>query len=111
MSYADLSHIQSEFKDVTFDADSAVTDTEIARFLEEADAEIDMNLCGMYETPITGTTALVIVRMIEIWLVKDRVSEILLVKTGRPETTRTVGVDQGNELGRCSRTWLRARCS
>jgi phage gp36-like protein len=103
MSYADPSQIQSEFKDVTFDADSAVTDTEVTRFLEEADAEIDINLCGLYETPITGTTALVVVRMISIWLVKDRVSEILLVKTGRPENDQ----DGGSRPGERAREMLK----
>lgn len=104
MSYATTDQVQSEFKDVDFaDADAAITTTEVDRFLEEADAEIDINLSAVYQTPITGTQALVVVRMIAIWLTKSRVAEILRVKTGRPES------DQDGEGGTAerARTMLR----
>jgi phage gp36-like protein len=101
MSYATQSHIEAEFKDVTFSTTTAVTPTDITRFLEEADAEIDSKLSLKYATPITGTNALIIVRLIEIWLVKSRVSEILRVKTGRPESDQ-----EGGDPGERARQWL-----
>jgi phage gp36-like protein len=93
MSYATVQYIEEEFKDVEFTSTSALTDTEVTRFLEEADAEIDMNLGTRYQTPITGTQALIIMRIIAIWLVKSRVSEILRIKTGRIESDQDGGSD------------------
>jgi len=90
MAYATSAHISSEFKDITFSASTKVTDTEVDRFIEEADAEIDSVLSKRYVTPITGSVSLILIRQISIWLVAQRVKDILVVKTG------VKGSDQGN---------------
>jgi phage gp36-like protein len=81
MPYAESSHITAEFADVTFSASTKVSTDDITRFLAEADAEINTRLCNRYAVPITGTESLVLMRMIEIWLVKHRIMGILKVKT------------------------------
>lgn len=82
MAYTTEARVESEFKDVNFTATSAVTSTDVAGFIEEADAEINATLSGKYLTPITGTESLLVVRQISTWLVADRVRYILRVKTG-----------------------------
>lgn len=83
MAYASESDIESEFKDLDFSSSSAVTSNEVIQFLSDADAEINARLNGRYTVPITGTVALSIVKVMEIYLVKHRILEILKVKTGR----------------------------
>jgi hypothetical protein len=80
MSYATADQITGEFADVTFSTTTKVTTTDITRFLAEADAEINTRLSSRYAVPITGTEALVLMGMIETWLVKHRVANIMAVK-------------------------------
>lgn len=89
MAYCTNAQVSSEFKGITFSASSSITDTEVDRFIEEADAEIDGKVSQVYTTPITGTVSLIIVRTISIWLVKDRINKILAVKTGNDEDNQS----------------------
>lgn len=82
MAYCTNAHVSAEFKGVTFGASTSPTSTTVDRFIEEADAEIDSKVGLKYETPVTGSTSLIIVRQISIWLVAARIKEISRVKTG-----------------------------
>jgi hypothetical protein len=82
MAYCTSAQVAAEFKDITFSANTPVTDTDVDRFIAEADAEINSVLAVRYATPITGTEALIIVRQLSIDLVAERVKNIIKVRTG-----------------------------
>lgn len=81
MAYCTQAQIESEFKSMTFSATTPVTDTDITRFIVEADAKIDSKLAVKYTTPITGANSLIVVRTIAIKLIKHRIERIINVKT------------------------------
>jgi phage gp36-like protein len=92
MAYATSTEVVGEFKDLTVAASGTnISDADMARFLADADAEINSRLSVKYTTPITGTEALVLMRMIECWMVKHRIEKILEVKTGRPVDSQEGG--------------------
>ncbi len=83
MAYATNAQVASEFKSITFSSSSTVTNTEVDRFIDEADAEINSVISGKYVVPIVqvdSPESFKIVRMISIWLVADRVRQIMQVK-------------------------------
>lgn len=86
MAYSSVENIQSEFKNLTISATTEVTTTEVTRFIEEADAYIDGVISQKYQVPITGAMSLIIVRQISIYLVAQRVKDILEVKTGSQQS-------------------------
>lgn len=77
MTYASVADITSEFKNITIDGTSNVSDTEVTEFLAQAGARINMSLAGIYEIPIAGAESLEILRSIEIAMVSWRVWCIL----------------------------------
>jgi phage gp36-like protein len=91
MAYATEAEIESEFKNLTIDTGTAITTATVATYLAQADAEINSRLGVKYETPITGTESLVLIKMIEIWLVKDRVQKAMKVKTGIEKSSQDLG--------------------
>lgn len=91
MAYATNAQVASEFKNITFSATSSITLDEVDRFIEEADAYIDSKLSQKYVTPITGTTSLILVRQISVWLAAQRVKDIMRVKSGATEKDQGVG--------------------
>lgn len=91
MAYATRAQIEGEFKGITFSATTPVTDSDVDRFIAEADAEIDAMLCQRYEVPITGATSALLVRTISIKIVADRVRGVLAVKTGETKTQQAGG--------------------
>ncbi|MGY5854064.1 MAG: phage protein Gp36 family protein [Candidatus Thorarchaeota archaeon] len=84
MAYATTANIASEFKNITFDATSAVTDTEVSSFIEQEEAVIDATISNRYEVPITGTSALKILKSVSIAFVAYRVAKILNLKKDVP---------------------------
>jgi phage gp36-like protein len=84
MTYATTTDIQSEFKSLPLSASSAVTTTEVEKFLEETDAIIDTFLAARYTLPITGTKSLLVLKKIEIDFVAYRVAKILNLKKEVP---------------------------
>jgi hypothetical protein len=82
MAYSDLAQVQAEFKDITFDVNTPVTPAEVDRFLEEASAYINSRLGLLYQTPVLGTQAAIVLRTIETYLVKSRILSIMKVKAG-----------------------------
>ena len=86
MSYCTTSDISNEFKDITFDTDTSVTDTDVDSFIDQASSLINSFVSSKYEIPVTGSGALLFLKMICIWLVKARVISILSVKTPLDKT-------------------------
>lgn len=86
MAYAVTSDVASEFKNVEFTAQTPVTATEVTAFITQADGEINGYVGKVYTIPITGTESLAVMKMISVWLVAHRVSQILQVKTVTEET-------------------------
>ncbi len=85
MAYSTNSDIQSEFKSLTYNS-NGITSAEVDGFIEQEDAFIDGIVGRKYETPITGTYALRIMKTISVQLVASRVKRILAVKTGIAST-------------------------
>lgn len=82
MAYSLAADIQSEYKAINFAASGAAVSTaEVTEFITQADAFIDGIVSNRYETPVTGTVSLAILKTISIWLVKSRINSILSVKT------------------------------
>jgi hypothetical protein len=84
MAYSTNSDIQSEFKNLTYTS-GGISSSEVDNFILEEDAFIDGIVGRKYETPVTGTYSLRILKTISIQLVVSRIKRILAVKTGRPE--------------------------
>lgn len=84
MAYAAFGDIASEFKNITFDSDSALTDTEITAFIDQEEAIINATISNRYETPLTGTEALKVMKGIIIAYVAYRVAKILNLKKDVP---------------------------
>lgn len=89
MSYSSAVDIQSEFKSsTTFSATTAVTDTQIAGFIAQADALIDSRIGLKYRLPISDAAALLILKNISIAMVAERARDIMKVMTGNAETSQ-----------------------
>lgn len=84
MPYAVFGDIESEFKNITFDTNSALTDTEVTGFISQEEAVINATISNRYETPITGTEALKVIKSISIAYVAYRVAKILNLKKDVP---------------------------
>lgn len=81
MAYCETTDVAEEFKSIKFDSPNAIKTTQVERFIEEADALINVTLGSKYLIPITGTNALILMRQISLSLVAQRIKDILQVKT------------------------------
>ena len=98
MSYSIYTDVQSEFKNIIFNASSSVTDTEVTEFISQEDAYIDSKLGKIYEIPITGTESLKVVKKISIMLVAGRIWKII-EKTGIDEESKgTVLIKKAEDM-------------
>lgn len=86
-TYALPLDVANEFRSITFDSSSDITDTRVQGFLDEAEAEINTALAIVYITPITGTEALLVVKRIEIAIVAARVAAIIDLKRNTSQST------------------------
>lgn len=83
MSYCSVPDVASDFKNITFNATSTVTDSEVESFIEQESAFMDSMICSVYVVPVTGTQSLLLLKKIAIHLVADRVRHVLYTKTGQ----------------------------
>ncbi len=88
MPYTTVAAVQAEFKKLTISATTNLTDTEVNEFISQHDAIIDARLGGRFVTPITGTEALKIVKLISTGLTVCRVQDVLHVRTGSQKTDK-----------------------
>lgn len=89
--YCSQTDIEADFKDITFDADSTVSNADLALFITSESNYIDSYISAKYVTPVimaNSPLAFELLKKICIFLVSDRVKSVLEIKTGN------VGVDQ-----------------
>jgi hypothetical protein len=84
MAYATSSDIAAQFKNITFGAGKAITDTEVDSFIEQEEAVINATISNRYEVPTTGTEAVKILKNISVAYVAFRVATILNLKKDVP---------------------------
>jgi hypothetical protein len=87
MPYCTSDDIAGEFKDLSFTTSTTVKKATVDQFIAEADAYINSKLSRKYVTPITGTEALLVIKMISRAIVLRRVRPILKTETGDPKTS------------------------
>jgi len=81
MAYSALADVQNEFKKMTFDSTTSITDTQVNDWIAQADAEIDSIVGLRYIVPITGVNSLLILKRISVEIVAERIKDVLEVKT------------------------------
>lgn len=96
MAYSTTAQVASEFKNITFDANSAVTDTEVSAIIDQTDAEIDARIGVKYVVPVTGASSLLLLRTISIYITAARVSKIIEVKTGEADKEQPRRIEERN---------------
>jgi phage gp36-like protein len=85
MAYTTVDNVKSMFRGIEIEPENvgspeentAVTTEEVERFIDEVDAEINGLLYDYYDTPITGTNALLIVGRISTYKVAHIIKTIL----------------------------------
>ena len=85
MPYCTNADVSSEFKNIEFDANSAVTDAELTEIIKEESAVIDSYVGMRYVVPVTNTTALLVLKKLCKLMSADRVRGILGVKNPSQE--------------------------
>lgn len=88
MSYTTTPAIASEFKKITFDADTSVTAVEVDGFIDELEAFMNGRLATRFQTPVADPEAVKILKMISTGLTVCRVQDILQVRTGQAKTDK-----------------------
>lgn len=89
MSYATKEDIASEFKRLSFTGiDPVITETEVDEFIIQSCAMIDSMLCSRYTTPVTATTALIVLKKITIDFVSFRIEKILKIKNVKQSSSK-----------------------
>jgi len=84
MAYATATDIEAEFKNITFDTSSAITETEVTEYINQEEAYINAIVSNRYEIPITGNEARKILKNISIACVAYRVAKVLNLKKDVP---------------------------
>lgn len=95
MAYAVYTDVQSEFKKLTFDADSVISSSEVTEWITQSENYINAKIGLKYSVPVSATDSpqsVSILKMVSIWLVADRIKEILTVRTGNSATEQTSDV-------------------
>lgn len=81
MAYATRDQIAAEFKDISFTSSTPVSDTQVDDFISRVEAMVNAKVGQRYETPVTGTESVKILREIVVNLVADKVRDIVEVKS------------------------------
>lgn len=93
-AYASVTDIQQEFKNISFTSSTTVTDTQITRFITEAEAEINGRVGLVYQVPVDSTRSPIsfaLMRSLSISIVSTRVKSIMEVKTASESTSQSGG--------------------
>jgi len=95
MAYATMSDLTADFKEVTFDSTTAITDTDAQGFLDRSSEIIDGYIANKYEVPVvTGTKGMALLKEICLWLAKSKIMEELKIGAGpkgeRSESVKTI---------------------
>jgi len=90
MAYASLAELTAEFRKVTFNSTTIVTDTKANAILDQESERIDSALGQRYVVPITGAKSLKLIKAICLDLAVCRVERILQkdVTLSPPDTNK-----------------------
>jgi len=92
MAYSLNSDVIDEFK--SLDTTNGVIDTtKIDEWIDQADAYINGRIGLLYETPVTGTESLKVLKQISIGLVAQRIVHILETKSITPKGDQAIPKD------------------
>lgn len=94
MPYATAADLSAEFKGVTFGASTSPTDTQVASFITQAEAEINGRVGLVYEVPIVSAASpnsFALMQSLSIDIVYTRIKSILEVKTADDTTSQNKG--------------------
>lgn len=97
MAYCINTDVQNEFKSLPVGATGILTTDKIDGFIAQADAYIDGRLSTVYQTPITGSNSLLIVKQISIDLVAQRIAHIMEVKGITPKGDQYIPKNLGEK--------------
>lgn len=92
MAYSLNSDVIDEFKNIDT-TNGRITTAKIDEWIDQADAYIDSRIGLIYETPVTGTESLKVLKHISIGLVAQRISYILDTKSISPKGDQAVPKD------------------
>jgi len=84
MAYAAYGDIESEFKNLEFSTSKALTPAEVTEFISQEEGVINAAVSTRYDTPVTGTEAVKVLKNISIAIVACRVAKILNLKKDIP---------------------------
>lgn len=89
MAYSTVANVQTLIKWTTFSSTSKVTTTEVTEFINEADAIINNRISSVYQTPITDSDDIEILKYISCRLAAFEVANALVLQTAGklPEIT------------------------
>ncbi len=91
MSYTTANEIESDFKDLTFDASSNVTTDDVEQFIVEADSLINGYVGTVYQTPVTQGEGVSLLKLLSRSLVSARIKRIMEVKQDKnPDPSQNV---------------------
>lgn len=93
-AYAAVADVQGEFKSITFTSSTTVTDTQVTRFITEAEAEINGCVGLVYQVPVDSVVspiAFALLRSLSISIVSTRIKNIVEVKTNDQGTSQGGG--------------------
>ena len=109
MAYAIVTDIEAEFKNITFNATSAVTDTEVTEFISQEEAVINATISNRYEVPTEGTESIKVMKSISIMYVAYRVAKILNLKKDVPIPEKMVAqtLNEGSAFRKAEKTLLK----
>lgn len=80
MAYSSQDEVASDFKDISFTADTNVTSDDVDQFIVEADALINSYAGVRYVTPVTTGEGLNLLKMFSRNIVANRIKSIMEVK-------------------------------
>lgn len=84
MPYAVLNDIESEFKNIVFDENSAVTAEEVSAFIDQEESIINATISNRYVVPVAGPESVKVLRGISTAFVAYRVAKIVNIKKDIP---------------------------
>ena len=93
MAYVTSAEIASEFKNLSFGTNNAVTSDEVDEFISQEEGVINLVISNRYEVPVTGAESVKILKRITSAFVAYRVAKILDLKKDVPIPEKLVAQD------------------
>ncbi len=98
MPYSTKDDVALLLKGMTFSSITKITDAEVTDMITARDAWIDGKLSEIYQTPITGTESLKILKIISKYFVAAEVVDIVITATGKDNPVAKRWTDFANQM-------------